>query len=97
MAGYFITFEGPDGSGKSTVATEICALLKKDGYDVVHTREPGGIEIAEQISGGAAASRREHKSVSLSFVGNLSRKGNGCGCKDRRDRDQAKYQHASAA
>lgn len=49
MKGYFITLEGPDGSGKSTVASKICELLIKDGFEVVHTREPGGIEIAEQI------------------------------------------------
>ena len=49
MKGYFITFEGPDGSGKSTVATKICELLTKNGYEVVHTREPGGIEISEEI------------------------------------------------
>ena len=49
MKGYFITLEGPDGSGKSTVASKICELLTKDGFEVVHTREPGGIEIAEQI------------------------------------------------
>ena len=42
MRGLFITFEGPDGSGKTTVC-------KEDGYDVIHTREPGGIEIAEKI------------------------------------------------
>ena len=49
MKGYFITLEGPDGSGKSTVATKICEKLIKDGYEVVHTREPGGIEISEEI------------------------------------------------
>lgn len=49
MKGLFITFEGPDGSGKSTVAKAVSEKLKQQGYEVVHTREPGGIEIAEQI------------------------------------------------
>ena len=49
MKGYFITFEGPDGSGKSTVAKKIAEKLNETGYEVVHTREPGGIEISEDI------------------------------------------------
>ena len=49
MKGYFITFEGPDGSGKTTVATEVCKRLTELGYDVIHTREPGGIGISEDI------------------------------------------------
>ena len=49
MNGYFITFEGPDGSGKTTVATEVCKRLTELGYDVIHTREPGGIGISEDI------------------------------------------------
>lgn len=47
--GLFITFEGPDGSGKTTVSTAVCERLEKEGYPVVYTREPGGIDIAEQI------------------------------------------------
>lgn len=47
--GFFITFEGPDGSGKTTVAKLVVEKLKEKGYEVVHTREPGGIDIAEQI------------------------------------------------
>ena len=47
--GLFITFEGPDGSGKTTVAKLVVEKLKEQGFDVVHTREPGGIDIAEQI------------------------------------------------
>ncbi len=47
--GLFITFEGPDGSGKTTVSTYIATQLIQLGYQVVQTREPGGIEIAEQI------------------------------------------------
>lgn len=47
--GLFITLEGPDGSGKTTVAKIIVDKLKEKGYEVVHTREPGGIDIAEQI------------------------------------------------
>lgn len=49
MKGFFITLEGPDGSGKTTVAEEICKKLINDGFEVVHTREPGGIEISEDI------------------------------------------------
>lgn len=49
MKGLFITFEGPDGSGKTTVTGRICDLLSEKGFDVVHTREPGGIAIAEEI------------------------------------------------
>ncbi|MBQ3418729.1 MAG: dTMP kinase [Erysipelotrichaceae bacterium] len=47
--GYFIVLEGPDGSGKSSVSDIVCEKLTEKGYEVVHTREPGGIEIAEEI------------------------------------------------
>ena len=47
--GLFITLEGPDGSGKTTIADLLETELAKKGYEVVHTREPGGIDIAEQI------------------------------------------------
>ena len=50
--GYFITFEGPDGSGKTTIAKEVCKLLEKQYPNkVVLTREPGGKNniIAEDI------------------------------------------------
>lgn len=49
MRGYFITFEGPDGSGKTTISTIVAQKLKEMGYDAIYTREPGGIDIAEQI------------------------------------------------
>ncbi|THE11441.1 dTMP kinase [Bacillus timonensis] len=49
MTGYFITFEGPEGAGKTTVLGILQEELSKKGYDVVCTREPGGIDIAEQI------------------------------------------------
>jgi len=45
----FITFEGGEGSGKSTVLKTIAELLNKDGYQAVTTREPGGTPISEQI------------------------------------------------
>ena len=47
--GLFITFEGPDGSGKTTISKNVYQRLFDRGYDVIYTREPGGIEIAEQI------------------------------------------------
>lgn len=45
----FITFEGPEGSGKTTVSNIIVNKLEKLGYKVVQTREPGGTPIAEAI------------------------------------------------
>lgn len=51
MDGKFISFEGPDGAGKTSVMRQITADLKEQlGSDgVVYTREPGGNHIAEQI------------------------------------------------
>lgn len=45
----FISFEGPDGSGKSTVSKLVKEKLEKDGISLILTREPGGSKIAEQI------------------------------------------------
>lgn len=45
----FITFEGPDGSGKSTIIKKIYEKLVGEGYNIVLTREPGGTPIAEKI------------------------------------------------
>lgn len=45
----FITFEGPEGAGKTTILKMIKEQLKQDGFDVIVTREPGGSEISEQI------------------------------------------------
>ena len=71
--GLFITFEGNDGCGKTTVSTKVYESLKEKGEPVVYTREPGGNDIAEQIRAVSldpnktamdallyAASRRQH-------------------------------------
>lgn len=47
--GIFISIEGPEGAGKTTVLERIVQELENSGKDVIQTREPGGIAIAEQI------------------------------------------------
>jgi len=47
--GMLITFEGPDGSGKSTQIAMLKEYLLSRGYEVIFTREPGGTQIGEKI------------------------------------------------
>ena len=49
MSGYFITLEGPDGSGKTSHVQPLAEFLQSHGYSVVTTREPGGTEIGDQV------------------------------------------------
>ena len=47
--GVLITFEGIEGSGKTTQCHRLAKLLREDGHRVVETREPGGTPLAERI------------------------------------------------
>lgn len=47
--GLFITFEGPEGSGKSTQSRMMMEELTSKGYDCLHTREPGGTSVGKRI------------------------------------------------
>jgi len=49
--GIFVTFEGADGSGKTTQIEYLAEHCRKLGYEVVLTREPGGTPISEKIRG----------------------------------------------
>jgi dTMP kinase len=47
--GLFITFEGPEGSGKTSQVHALAGYFRDEGYDVLTTREPGGTPIGDQV------------------------------------------------
>ena len=47
--GFFLTLEGPEGSGKSTQARVLAQRLRKQGHTVLESQEPGGTPIGMQI------------------------------------------------
>ncbi|MBT9144995.1 MAG: Thymidylate kinase [candidate division WS2 bacterium] len=47
--GNFITFEGPEGSGKSTQTKRLTEKLREQGYSIINPREPGGTKTGELI------------------------------------------------
>jgi dTMP kinase len=49
LSGYFISFEGGEGCGKSTQVKKLKSYLEKKGYSVVDSREPGGLELGEEL------------------------------------------------
>lgn len=69
--GHFITFEGPDGAGKTTVLQELLPKLQVLGLEVITTREPGGVTIAEDIRKiilNPANTAMDHKTELLLFI-----------------------------
>lgn len=47
--GLFITIEGGDGCGKTTICDRLAKELEKRGYEIIKTREPGGTKLSEHI------------------------------------------------
>ena len=57
--GKFITFEGPDGVGKSTQMANLAGWLRERGIDVLTTREPGGTPLGEKLRSLLLSSRTQ--------------------------------------
>ena len=67
---FFVTFEGPEGSGKTTKARLLADYLQSRGFPVLLTREPGGTAISEQIREVLLSTRNQamqHETEALLF------------------------------
>jgi dTMP kinase len=72
--GIFLTFEGPDGAGKSTQAHILADRIRATGRDVVVTREPGGTALGEKIRAILLDSSAEsHDALSDALLFNAAR------------------------
>lgn len=49
MSGFFISFEGPEGAGKTTQIARLLERLKQEKQEFIHTREPGGTPFGQRI------------------------------------------------
>lgn len=70
--GFFITFEGLDGSGKTTQLRRLASGLTRQGYEVVSLRQPGGTALGDRIRAVALDSRSESTLGTISPVAELT-------------------------
>jgi dTMP kinase len=70
--GFFITFEGLDGSGKTTQLRRLAASLTKLGHKVVSLRQPGGTALGDRIRGVVLDSRSENSLGAIAPVAELT-------------------------
>lgn len=70
--GFFITFEGLDGSGKTTQLRRLAASLTKQGHTVVALRQPGGTALGDRIRGVVLDSRSEWSLGAIAPVAELT-------------------------
>ena len=71
--GFFITFEGPEGCGKSTQSQRLGSFLKKQGFPVRVTRDPGGTRLGEAIRKRLLSARNHFSPLTEMFLYELSR------------------------
>jgi dTMP kinase len=72
MAGFFITFEGPDGSGKTTQLRLLTQWFRSQGVDPVLLRQPGGTPLGERIRAIVLDSRTDEKLGGLDSMAELA-------------------------
>src|SRR5258708_20560524 len=70
--GYFITFEGLDGSGKTTQLRRLAATLEAEGHTVVTLRNPGGTALGDRIRSVLLDSRSEAAVGPISPIAELT-------------------------
>jgi len=72
MKNKFYTFEGPEGSGKTTIIKKVAEKLLADDIEVITTREPGGVKKAEEIRD--FIMKYDHDKISEAFLYSTARR-----------------------